>query len=308
MDTSANISANTIAQPASLVRGSREVTEFPAMDAVDAKIARCLSDIISQMSSKTASVEPAEAQVMTHSSWIAAQDRVLGIGQYRMTPVKGNMAIAIPQRLITRIVDGLYGGGADCDDRGAFSKSEARCLERIMLQILSVLPGCWMEFMSVNPVLHTVETELSSLRIGKDAEKLLIRNFSVHIGQNKPDLIHCIYPVSALSSVETLDGRAASLPRKEEDLDWRWHMRQAVMLAHLPVRTVFARPELPVAKLMSLKPGDIIPICLPKHVPLTVAGRLFAHGTVGEVGGRTAIAIEKLEQIGKIEQGKLIHE
>ena len=44
-----------------------------------------------------------------------------------------------------------------------------------------------------------------------------------------------------------------------------------------------------------LAPGDFIPVCLPTRVPVTVAGRLLAHGTIGEANGRAAIKIDKLE-------------
>ena len=49
------------------------------------------------------------------------------------------------------------------------------------------------------------------------------------------------------------------------------------------------------ADLLALRPGDVIPISLPQHIPLTVAGRLFAHGTLGEADGRAAIRISRIE-------------
>ena len=47
---------------------------------------------------------------------------------------------------------------------------------------------------------------------------------------------------------------------------------------------------------LTLQPGDIIPVCLPNLVPVTVAGRVFARGSVGESNGRTAIKIERIEE------------
>ena len=73
----------------------------------------------------------------------------------------------------------------------------------------------------------------------------------------------------------------------------------AVMQVHLPVRSIFARPQVPLAKLLSLRAGDVIPVCLPDFLPVTVAGRQFAHGTVGEAGGRAAIKINSIESLQK---------
>ena len=70
---------------------------------------------------------------------------------------------------------------------------------------------------------------------------------------------------------------------------------QSVSQVCLPVRSILARPELPLSRIMTLQPGDVIPLTMPRNVPLTVAGRLFAHGTIGESNGRAAIRIESIQ-------------
>ena len=42
--------------------------------------------------------------------------------------------------------------------------------------------------------------------------------------------------------------------------------------------------------------GDIIPLTMPRHVPVTVAGRSFAVGSIGEANGNAAIMIEHIEK------------
>ena len=69
----------------------------------------------------------------------------------------------------------------------------------------------------------------------------------------------------------------------------------AVGEVRIQARTVLARPELPLSELMQLQPGDVIPVSLPKSVPLIVAGRRVALGSVGEKDGKAALKIEKME-------------
>jgi flagellar motor switch protein FliM len=68
-------------------------------------------------------------------------------------------------------------------------------------------------------------------------------------------------------------------------------------MAHvrLPARTVLARPNLTLAELMALQPGDVIPVHISRSLPLIVGDRIFAHGTIGEQDGRAAFMIEKLQ-------------
>jgi flagellar motor switch protein FliM len=71
-------------------------------------------------------------------------------------------------------------------------------------------------------------------------------------------------------------------------------MAGALEQVRLPVRTVLARPELTMSQLMQLKVGDVIPINLSPKVPLLVASKRFAEGTIGEQEGRAALLVESV--------------
>jgi len=81
-----------------------------------------------------------------------------------------------------------------------------------------------------------------------------------------------------------------------QHLQTRERLGTAVGEIRIEARTVLARPELSLSELMQLQAGDIIPVSLSKHVPLIVAGRRIALGTVGEHDGRAALKIDKMEQ------------
>jgi flagellar motor switch protein FliM len=76
--------------------------------------------------------------------------------------------------------------------------------------------------------------------------------------------------------------------------EWRRQLLDRASDVRLPVRSVLARPEIPAARLMTLKPGDFLPLNIPKTVPLTVGKHLIAHGTMGEAQGCVAIRIESI--------------
>jgi flagellar motor switch protein FliM len=72
-------------------------------------------------------------------------------------------------------------------------------------------------------------------------------------------------------------------------------MQSATLRVPLPARAILTQTEVPVSRLLSLRPGDILPVMLPADVPLLVAGHLFARGTIGEANGRSALKIENME-------------
>src|SRR5690606_38665662 len=77
---------------------------------------------------------------------------------------------------------------------------------------------------------------------------------------------------------------------------WTSTLNSALKTVRVPVRSVLARPEISLVKLLSLEVGDIIPLTIPRNVPVTVARRSFASGSIGESNGNAAIMIERIEE------------
>ena len=61
----------------------------------------------------------------------------------------------------------------------------------------------------------------------------------------------------------------------------------------LPLTARIAELSLPAQRLLGLAPGQVLPLALPRSVPLLVQGRKVATGAIGEQDDRVAIAIEK---------------
>jgi flagellar motor switch protein FliM len=110
-----------------------------------------------------------------------------------------------------------------------------------------------------------------------------------------PQRLTLLLPLAALRASSVLPGdgggRDAAARRR-----WAEAMEQRSGAIAMPARSVIARPMLSMGQLMALRPGDIIPITMPRHVPLLVADRHVATGTIGERDGRVAFMIDQIEQ------------
>ena len=58
-------------------------------------------------------------------------------------------------------------------------------------------------------------------------------------------------------------------------------LTRAVMTVKLPVRSVLAEPVVKLSTLMTLQPGDVIPIHFGAEVPVMVGGDRLGTGAVG---------------------------
>ena len=87
------------------------------------------------------------------------------------------------------------------------------------------------------------------------------------------------------------------LDKAEPDPAWRAALTRSVMAVKFPVRSVLAEPVVALSTLMSLKPGDVIPITVTPDVPVMVGRDRLGAGTVGAANGRAAIRLTSLSHI-----------
>jgi flagellar motor switch protein FliM len=131
---------------------------------------------------------------------------------------------------------------------------------------------------------------------GIEADEVVVAtHFSIARGDAKPVVVDVLYPVPTLKPyIVALTGKVVAKPA-EADAEWQTALTRAAMAVRLPVRSVLAEPTVSLARLMDLKPGDVIPISFGADVPIVIGGVPLGLGTVGTSNGRAAIRISKLE-------------
>jgi flagellar motor switch protein FliM len=279
------------------------MTALPALERMGERMARKLRDVIEPFARAKPKVTAETVAVRRFESWRAEQPEFMSLSLYSLRPLKGGVLLAIEPEFVGRLVDTFYGGnGAKVSGRQKeFTATEERLLGRLAEAVMGTLADIWAEVLPVKPQLNSRETNIAFASLVRDEEPVVIARFTVTPFQSKPGTIDILYSVASLRAVENQltanlhdDGGIASR-------HWRDRMGAALSDVRLQARSVLARPNISVAELMQLKPGDVIPISVPALVPLLVAGRPVALGRIGDQDGRAALQIEKIE-------GSLNHE
>lgn len=196
----------------------------------------------------------------------------------------------LPGHLISQIIDIGYGGKGQVGTRSAFSAAEMRFVERIADQLGQHVGRTLNEPCR----LAEMQSEILSFAWPKMRDQIALASIFVESPAIKSATISCFMDIATARQLagrlnQTPDIPAASNP------EWRTKMKSAAMRVTMPARAVLTRAELPAAQLLTLRPGDILPVLMPSQIPLTVAGRPFARGTIGEANGRAALKIEYME-------------
>lgn len=286
--------ASSDTAPVSLTRSQDEAPVFPGLGPVGERFGRSLSDLLARFGFGENHVRagaPLMTDVGTWQSGRSAQDALV---RFQMSPMKGGMLLSVPAKLVIQLVDRFFGGdGIFTASNKDFSPAELRLLKRLGEACLPLLAAAWKDVLAIEPQLMAMEPDGRIPALGNPLEQIAVQPFAVS-GSDGHFEIQCVFQQSALRPVVGLKTVCATATADPVDEAWQLQIEEAVMQVRLPVRSVFARPEMSLTKLLSLKEGDLIPILMPRHVPVSIGERLFAHGSVGESNGRTAIKIETL--------------
>ena len=276
-------------------RKTDTLNSFPGLDAISDHALNSLQDMLAHFGCRTVAVAKGEAEMLSATAW-RVRNATSAICCVALSGLKGSFAFATEPELIVRLVDVFYGGTGDTVSyEGSFRQADLRIIARIGAYWADALPSVWRDVHHIEPLYTTMVGDEQAKSFARGA-KLVVQTY--HVTGLGPQTLCAswAYPLDMLRQMPALaeDGPPAPVP--VHDPVWQARMKAAVMEVSLPLRTIFARPEVPLSQLLVLKPGDIIPVRLPTTVPITIAGRVFAEGTVGESSGRTAIRISRIAE------------
>ena len=284
-------------KPASLFRIGEETSAFPGLDRVGAHFALGLADVLGAHGGAGTKVRCGETTITTFEEWRDRPNVCNANCRYRVAPLKGGMLLSLPQSYVSLLVDRFYGGDGNVSvKRAELSAAEERYIGRLGEMLAPMLAAAWAEMVVIEPAVAKLDHSGTAPTLVPDTRQVAVQHFVAESVDGREVAIDLVYPLSLLRTVPQLVAAPETEEAPQVDPIWQSRLSDAIMQVRLPVRTVFARPELPLAQLLTLQPGDIIPVCLPNQVPVTIAGRVFARGTVGDSNGRTAIKIESIEE------------
>ncbi|OHT21323.1 flagellar motor switch protein FliM [Edaphosphingomonas haloaromaticamans] len=262
------------------------------------RLARHLRSVIEPFAGTKVQVAAEHHQTMLFDRWRAELPSFSSISLYRLRPLKGGVLAVIEPEFVTAMVDAFYGGSGVAVKHRAreFTPTEERLLGRLTDGIMEGVASVWSDVGSFLPSFVSRETNAAYASLVRADEPVVVQRFIVTPGTGRSSVVAIVYPLGSLRPYESQLAAKVHADPGPVDGEWRGRLARALTHVRLPVRSVLAQPELTVVELMALKPGDVIPITLAPKVPLIVANRRLAYGTIGEQEGRAALMVEHVEQ------------
>nr|WP_047165866.1 FliM/FliN family flagellar motor switch protein [Sphingomonas sp. Y57] len=279
-------------------RKDRPVAHLAHLERMNERIARRLRDVIEPIAQSRSKVDPIPLETRRFDEWQRNQAGHMSLSLFRVRPVKGMMMVAIEPSFVTNMVDAFYGGTGNglTTKGGEFTPSEQRLQRRLTDAIVEVLTRVWSDTFPLQFDFATHETNAAFANMVRSDESVVVQSFTIKPGMSRSSRVEILYPLALLQPIEDQIAARTQAGADGDDPEWKGRLLAALDNVALPVRSVLARPEMSVAQLLALKPGDVIPVNLSQTVPLLVGNRRFAEGTIGEQDGRAALMIESLNK------------
>ncbi len=284
-------------QPFAFGRAAAEpAAAISGLDRLGDRLAKKLRALIEPYSGARPGVVAKPLDNTMFMMWDACVPSFVSLSLYRLLPIRGVVTLRVDAGLISQLVDRFYGGRGPGHhvEKQEFTPTEARFIQRLSAEIMGALVESWAEIVKLDALLMSRETGVAQADILPADADVVVQTFEIGLGAKDKFLIEIVYPQEGLAGIELPAGtRRVEEPRAKDPV-WQAQLARRLEEVRLPVKTVLARPNLKMSELMALKPGDVIPIHIARHLPLLVGDRVHAHGTVGEQDGVAAFMIEKL--------------
>ena len=215
-----------------------------------------------------------------------------------MAPSTGAALLILDGRFVLELLDQFFGGTGEAPHPipSEFSPAAEAMVGRLGSMLAGPLKSAWEPLARIDFRPGPIEPTPALLAQFDGEDAVVVTRFGIAPTGSKPAFFDIIYPIAALkpyapSLTGKVHGRAA-VP----DPAWRNGLTRAVMHVNFPVRSVLAEPMIPLARLMELKTGDVIPISFGAEVPVMVGSDRLGTGTVGTSNGRAAIKLTSIER------------
>lgn len=276
----------------SLVRSQAKEPDLASLEALAQRTASGLQALLDVSNNGTVRITAGAANAVRYPEWRIAQNPFGALLRYRCANRTDELLVHLPGYFVNQVVDLHYGGSGTVPVRSGFSAAEMRFISGFgeqFAKLLEAFGSCG----TVQADFVEVHTDLLCAHWPKSREDIAIQTIFAEAENIKPTAITLVMASETLQLL--VDGsNHDSASAMTVDTVWAERMRAAAMQLRVPARAILMRNQLSVQRLLTLSPGDVLPLLLPSQIPLIVEGRIFAHGSLGEANGRAALRIEKI--------------
>jgi flagellar motor switch protein FliM len=267
-------------------------TQLPLLEAISKNFADRAGASLSQLLGRDAGMHFESLESVKSADLQASLPVPATLAVVRLKPLPGFAYVSVEPALLLTLLDGFFGGTgrANADPQAATAPAAQRFLALMLRSVAADVASAWQPVSPVELELVKQETNPRLVQLGGQLDSVVVAKFSVEFAA-RSGRMEWLFPDAMLEPIrDALAGDGGSAPvRKQEP--WAPTLTSALQEAPMDTRAVLAQAQISLRQLVSLAPGDIIPIEAPQQVTLFAGDVPLYRGRFGISQGRNALKI-----------------
>jgi flagellar motor switch protein FliM len=266
--------------------------QLPLLEVISKSFAERAGASLSALVSRDATMQFTSLESAKSGDLQAALPTPGSLAVVRLKPLPGHAFVSVEPALLMTLLDGFFGGSgrATTDPLAAVAPAAQRFLALLLRSFTADLAAAWAPVTPIEMELVKQETNPRLVQLGAANESVLVLKFNVEFGA-RSGRIDWLLPETLLAPVRealAADGGQTAVRKQEA---WAPVLTSALQDAEVDTRAILAQAQISLRELVSLSPGDIIPIEAPQQVTLFAGDVPLYHGRFGVSQGRNALKI-----------------
>ncbi|HUO69105.1 MAG TPA: FliM/FliN family flagellar motor switch protein [Gammaproteobacteria bacterium] len=294
-------------QPYDLVARDKIVRgRMPVLDRLNERWVTEFQRKLTELIRQPVEVSLQQVQLAPYGDWLAGQPMPTSLNLCTVKPWPRSALVAVEGKLLFALVEKYYGGGAAKPAakpaapiaRESLTPSEQR-LNKIIVDLLTdqfrraFAPVATLEF-------QHAQTEINPnyVNMATPSETMVVTRVEVTLGQVGGG-VTLVLPLSSFEPVRDKLAEGLKTVSPESRQRWNKSLRSQLENAQLELTTVFVECEITLRELLQMKPGDVLPIEMPKTALLRAGPRPLLRGKFGRSRGYNAVSVlEAVKSLG----------
>ncbi|ELP5730059.1 flagellar motor switch protein FliM [Vibrio vulnificus] len=277
-----------------IVRG-----RMPTLELINERFARHMRISLFNMLRKTAEVSINGVQMMKFGEYQNTLYVPTSLNMVRFRPLKGTALITMEARLVFILVENFFGGDgrfhAKIEGR-EFTPTERRIIQLLLKIVFEDYKEAWSPVMGVEFEYLDSEVNPSMANIVSPTEVIVVSSFHIEVDGGGGDF-HVVMPYSMVEPIRELLDAGVQSDKMETDVRWSSALREEIMDCPVNFRVNLLEKKISLRDLMELRPGDVIPIEMPKHAVMFVEELPTYRVKMGQANEKLAVQIsEEIER------------
>lgn len=275
-----------------IVRG-----RMPTLEMINERFARHFRISLFNMLRRTAEISASGVQMLKFAEYVHSLFVPTSLNLVRIRPLHGTALFVIDPKLVFLVVDHFFGGGGRFPSKvegREFTPTEMRVIQMLLKLAFHDLVESWSPVLPVEFEYVNSEVNPQFANIVSPTEVVVVSTFRIEMDGGGGNL-HVTMPYSMVEPIRDVLDAGVQSDRTEVDERWVKALHREMREATVNLDCTLTTATLSLREVRSLKPGDIIPVELPKTVTVRAENVPVLRGTYGVSRGNNAVKI--IEQV-----------